>query len=156
MAEKKSQVNPNNFSKLQDFSKSKYLENENFGEKLQNIVEPVVCVFEVLKLKSRVLKFEFTDEVNESENESNSNSNDNKIKIYPAQPVFGKGNEIFFTGIKVGSRKLGMTYIYCRHCAIYFINNNEEDKDEDNDDKILSASNNFLIQFYYMILCLIT
>lgn len=106
---------------------------------MQNIVEPVVCVLEVLKLKSRVLEFEFTEEINEIE----SNFNENKIKIYPAQPIFGNGNEIFFTGIKVGSRKLGMTYIYCRHSAIYCVNNNFED-----DDKLLSASkitNTFII-----------
>lgn len=113
---------------IKDFSK--YLENENFGEKLQNVKEPVICVLDISKLKARVLDFKFVESTSEKSLPN---------QIFPAQPIFGNENEIYFTGIAVGSRKLGMSYIYCRHSVIYCINNFETEEEN----KILSTSTTY-------------
>ena len=43
----------------------------------------------------------------------------NSTKKYPAQASFVDEEKVVLMGIDVGSKKLGMTYIYCRNTAIY-------------------------------------
>jgi hypothetical protein len=85
----------------------KFSEVENFGERLQTIKVPVICL---LNLKS--LKVE-TFEVKNF---------DGAVTRYPAQPSFVNDDSLVFMGIDVGSKKLGMTYIYCRPTSIYRLN----------------------------------
>ena len=78
----------------------KFLEMENFGEKLQNVKEPIFCLIDVKTLKLELIQISL---------ESN----------FIAQPAFIDNDSIVFMGIQVGAKKLGLTYIYCRPTAIY-------------------------------------
>lgn len=79
----------------------KFVYAEHFGEKLSTIIDPVLCVLDLETCKVNVL--------------SQVDMND----IFPSQPVFGDDDTIYFSGIEVGSKRLGMSYIYCRPSAIY-------------------------------------
>lgn len=82
---------------------SKYIEKENFGERLQNVKEPIFCLFEVKTMKIGVIEMD--------------------SKAYNiAQPAFIDTDSIVFMGIQCGAKKLGMTYIYCRPTSIYTMN----------------------------------
>lgn len=82
---------------------SKFIEKENFGERLQSVKEPILCLFDLKTMKIETI-------------EPDINS------IYVSQPVFITNDSIAFMGIKVGSKKLGMTYIYCRPSVICTMN----------------------------------
>ena len=90
----------------------KFADVENFGERLQNINEPVLILFDLLNLKPELLNIKY---YNETETEKG-------IFKYPAQPAFIDTGSVVFMGIDVGSRKLGMSYIYCRSTSIYRLN----------------------------------
>lgn len=86
---------------------SKFYDDESFGERLQNVKEPVICHLNLISMKVDVIDFEI------------DSSNSRRIKLYPAQISFLNDETLVFMGIDVGSKKLGMTYIYCRQTAIY-------------------------------------
>lgn len=81
-------------------SHDKYVATESFGERLQSVKRPVLCCLHVDRLEIRTFPL--------ASGES----------LVPAQPVFGTEETLYFVGIRLGARKLGMTYIYCRHSAI--------------------------------------
>ena len=86
---------------------SKYAEKENFGERLQNVKEPVLCLLNIKSLEIEVIDPNQLDQLN---------------SCFIAQPAFIDDESIVFMGIKVGAKKLGMTYIYCRPTSIYTMN----------------------------------
>lgn len=90
----------------------KFVEVENFGERLQNVKEPVICYFDLITNIIKVLDIEYEEDC----------AGKGKVKKYPAQPVFIDDDNIVFMGIDVGSKKLGMVYIYCRPTSIYKLN----------------------------------
>ena len=94
----------------------KFADVENFGERLQNINEPVLILFDLLNLKPELLNIKY---YNETETETETEKG---IIKYPAQPAFIDTGSVVFMGIDVGSRKLGMSYIYCRSTSIYRLN----------------------------------
>lgn len=68
--------------------------------------EPVLCIFEASTLKFTILDIKYQEQ--------------GTIK-YPAQQMFIDEESLVFMGIDVGSKKLGMTYIYCRNSGIYHL-----------------------------------
>ena len=79
----------------------KFILVEHFGEKVFSVTDPVVCVLDLESFSVKVV-----DLVNFEHS-------------FPSQPVFVNYDTICFTGIEIGSKKLGMTYIYCRNSSIY-------------------------------------
>ena len=100
MAERKNE----NEKSSSDFTK--FAEIENFGERLQNIKQPAMCCLNLKDLKVNLIDIPYEGEA----------------RLFPAQPAFVDEDCLVFMGIDVGSRKLGMTYIYCRPTAIYLFN----------------------------------
>lgn len=88
---------------------SKFVEIENFGERLQSVKDPVLCVLTISSRSIQLIDISYSDNIEGS------------VRC-PAQPVFANDNSIVFMGIDVGSKKLGMTYIYCRSSSIYHLN----------------------------------
>ena len=86
---------------------SKYAEKENFGERLQNVKEPVLCLLNIKSLEIEVIDPNQLDQLN---------------SCTTAQPAFIDDESIVFMGIQVGAKKFGMTYIYCRPTSIYTMN----------------------------------
>lgn len=84
---------------------------------MQTVKQPVICILSTETFEVKVLDLKFTKDQEQN----------NGVKLFPSQPVFTTDNELVFTGISVGSKKLGLTYIYCRPSAIYSININLED-----------------------------
>lgn len=82
----------------------KFIHVEHFGEKLFVISDPVICVLNLEIYSIKVLDLDVPK------------------NTFPSQPVFASEDTVFFTGIEVGSEKLGMTYIYCRNSSIYCAN----------------------------------
>jgi hypothetical protein len=82
----------------------KFVHVEYFGEKLFLINDPVICVLNLEIFSVNVLNLDVPQ------------------NIFPSQPVFANEDTIFFNGIEVGSKKLGMTYIYSRNTSIYRAN----------------------------------
>ncbi len=80
----------------------KFMFSEHFGEKLSSITDPVICILDIETCFVKILKLGISD------------------SVFPSQPVFTDEQTIFYTGIEVGSKKLGMSYIYCRASSIYF------------------------------------
>lgn len=93
---------------LKDEEFYKFAEVENFGERLQTVKEPVLCVLTIATHKLEVIEINWPEEIQ-------------GLIRYPAQPVFINEDSLIFMGIDVGSKKLGMTYIYCRPTAIYLL-----------------------------------
>lgn len=83
------------------------MEVENFGERLQTIREPVLCLLNMKSFQVEVIDILY--------------SGDCDILRYPAQATFVNDESLVFMGINVGSKKLGMTYIYCRPTSIYYM-----------------------------------
>lgn len=93
LAEKKPTENEQKFNN--------FIEKETFGERLQNVKEPILCLFEVKLMKIvEVIQLESSP-------------------FFAAQPAFIDNDSIVFMGIQRGAKKLGMTYIYCRPTSIY-------------------------------------
>ena len=82
---------------------SKYLDKENFGERLQEVRMPAMFILNVKTLKVTEMKV----------------SVESSYKIFPAQPVFIDEENIVFMGIPNLSKQLGMTYIFCRPTSIF-------------------------------------
>lgn len=90
---------------------NKFVEVENFGERLQTTKEPVLCLLDVVNFNVKVIEVDYED----------CCECDGVVK-YPAQAAFVNDESLVFMGIDVGSKKLGMTYIYCRQTSIFFMN----------------------------------
>lgn len=86
---------------------SKFADKENFGERLQNVKDPVLCLLNIKSLTIEVIDPNQLDQMN---------------SCFIAQPAFIDDESIVFMGIQVGAKKLGMTYIYCRPTSIYTMN----------------------------------
>ena len=71
---------------LKDFSK--FIEKENFGERLQNVKEPIFCLFD-----AKFMKIDVIESVLDS--------------CFIAQPAFIDDESIALRGIHVGAKKLG-------------------------------------------------
>jgi hypothetical protein len=84
-----------------DFGKFRHV--ESFGEKLQDFRNTCLVRLDLqeCKVEKLVLKFPLAGEAQ------------------PLQATFLDSQRIIFTGLRVGSRKLGQTFIYCRPTAIY-------------------------------------
>ena len=92
----------------------KFVEVENFGERLQKIKEPVLCILNIENLKVEVVEIEYKE------------CGCDGVCRFPAQAVFVDQNSVIFMGINVGTKKLGMTYIYCRPTSIYLMKLNDK------------------------------
>lgn len=100
----------------------KYTLQESFGERLNNIRETVVCVLDVEKSEVSVLDLNLTQD------------------YVPSQPVFADDSTVFFTGIQIGSKKLGMFYIYCRPTVIFMHDLNKKLSEAISDSNMASRS----------------
>lgn len=86
-----------------------FVEVENFGERLQATKEPILCIFNMANFKVEVIEIEYKV------------CGCDGVRRFPAEAVFVDENSVIFMGIDVGSKKLGMTYIYCRPTSIYLM-----------------------------------
>lgn len=90
---------------------TKFVEVEGFGERLQNIKEPVLCLLNVTSQEVKIIDIKYGCDSN----------NTVDVLRYPAQAMFVNDDSLVFMGVNVGSKKLGMTYIYCRPTLIYYM-----------------------------------
>lgn len=121
ISEKKS-----NEGEEKDFKK--FVEVSNFGERLQTTKEPVLCLLDVVNYKVEVLGVQY---------EGSCDCERDGAMRYPAQATFVNDDSLVFMGIDVGSKKLGMTYIYCRPTSIYLMNLSDKAASNTQENQIL-------------------
>ena len=86
----------------------KYVFNESWGELMYDIVSPVICVYDVVKMKLHTLDCPDLSDLS------------------LGQPQWGPGSSIITSGYKNTPFKLGKFYCENRECGIYLLKYNED------------------------------